>query len=232
MAVAEPAALAASPEPMADVAVRNVALATEAERRGGVLLHSASVVFAVSRGGRRVRVQIEVYVPGTAPGGMFAGAGLFAQGEMGIALRVVVDRAIRGAGFARAGGGAGAFAEAATGVQPFRTANRRVNAGAPASAATAVTSPYDLTLAGGQVAAVTGWATTENAQLAGNGAVTNALAGGATSAIGVSGGTVPLAGALTWGADAGASDLAFGGTIDTGDGGTQLAMLHTHPATR
>jgi hypothetical protein len=232
VAVAEPTALAAPPEPAADAGVRTVALGAEtAEGRGGVLLHSASVVFSVSRSGRRVRVQIDVYAPGTGPGGVFGGAGLFAIGGVGIAPRTVGDRAMPNVGVARVGGSAGAVAEPATGFQPYRTANRRVSAGAPASAATAVTSPYDLTLAGGQVAAVTGWTTTGNAQLAGSGAMADAPAGGATSALGPSGGTVALAGALTWGGGDGAQYLAFGGTIDIA-GNARLAMAELRPDAR
>ena len=162
--------------------------------RGGVTLHSSSIVFAVSRSGRRVRLQIGIYAMGPAAGSALGWAGLFAQGGVGLAQRIVGDRAIMPSGVTRMSRADGTLLEAAPAFQPFQTANRRVDSGAPATAAIAATSLHDLAGGGGQVAAVTGWAMAGNAQLLGSGTMTGALAGGATSALKASGGTIDLAG--------------------------------------
>ena len=119
------------------------------------------------------------------------------------------------AGQVRQLGADATFSEAAGGWT-LRTSNLQVNAGALAFAAAAVSSAHDLILAGGQVAAVAGWSMAGNAQISGNGAMTGALAGGATNAINASGGTLEL------GDSSNASGFSFGGTINIANGATLL----------
>jgi hypothetical protein len=123
-------------------------------------------------------------------------------------------------GQARQLNGVAEFSEPLSGGATLRATNLQVNAGAVASSAVPISTPHDLMLNGGFVAAGLGWTMTGAAQISGFGQVSGAVAGGGTNYIDASGGALTLgdANSNTGFSFAGDVDIASGAMLNLLDG--------------
>ncbi len=209
---------------------------------GGVLVHGNTVtgagistilaegglgggdIFDVGGGGGRVLVLSDSYTLGTsmisanvlARRSLTSSAG---DGSDGVKTLNISTTIIPGGAFSQLDANGSSLVAVGSGWPDYQSTTLQVNTGGLAFAPGAVTSPHDLLMQGGNVAAGLGWTMDGTAQLSGFGTVAGPFSGGAANHIMADGSTLTL-GDINSAAGfdfAGMAEVAAGSTLQVQD---------------